>query len=335
MKNKAVKFIQNNATWVILIILYFLFCAISPNFGTVKNFITILRQTAVTGIAAVGFSIVLISGGFDLSIGSQAAVSGMVCSLLLTKLAIPAIPAMIIAVVLTAVVFGLFNGGAIAVTGMPDLICTLGTMNIARGVALLLNGGFTVYGLPEPAKILGQHSIGPIPICVIALVVSLILGDFILRKTVFGRLLFAVGSNKEASRLSGVPVKTIKILSYIVGGLFVCFAGVVLMSRNNSGIPTVGDGIYLEVLAGCIIGGISPAGGSGNTFKMLGGILIMSVISNGMNVAGISEFWQYISKGGILVASVGIDSFRALMASEKTGHMIKSAQKEHETQAVS
>ncbi len=322
------KFFQNNASWIMFLILITFFSVICPNFRTLNNAITILKQVSVNGIAAVGLAIILISGGIDLSTGSQAAVSGMLCSLLVVNAGWPTLPAVVVSVLVNALVFGLLNGVSIAYTNMAPLIATLGTMNIARGVAYLLNNGFTVYGLPESAKILGQATVGKLPICVIVLAVILVLGAFLLNKTVYGRLLFAVGANKEAARLSGIPVKKICISAYFVGSLFIGLAGVVLMSRLNSGMPTVGTDIYIEILAGCIIGGISSKGGEGNIFRMLGGILVMGVISNGMNVSGVSEYWQYVAKGGILIASVGLDSYRSTAAQERKSHVIRSSQNE-------
>ncbi|MEG1944063.1 MAG: ABC transporter permease [Oscillospiraceae bacterium] len=322
---KAKKFIQDNASWAVLLVLLAMFSILSPNFRTFNNAITILRQVSVNGIAAVGLSIILISGGIDLSTGSQAAVSGMICSLLVVKAGWGTVPAIVVAVVLNAVVFGILNGLAIAYTDMPPLIATLGTMNIARGVAFLINNGFTVYGLPESAKFLGQASVGPIPVCVLLLLIILIIGSFILNKTTYGRLIFSVGANNEAARLSGIPVKQIMISAYFVGSIFISLAGIVLMSRLNSGMPSAGSDIYIDILAGCIIGGISSKGGEGNIVRMVSGILIMGIISNGMNVVGISEYWQYVAKGGILIASVGIDSYRSKKSLDRKSHMIRSS----------
>ena len=325
-ENKQKKrFLRDNASWVILLLLIALFSAISPNFRTFGNFITILRQISVNGIAAVGLTIILISGGIDLSTGSQVAVSGMVASLLMVNGKWSSALAMIAAIIMTALVFGLLNGLSIAYTDMPPLIATLGTQNIARGIAYLINDGYPVYGLPEVSKIIGQGAIGPVPVCAILLVLILMLGAFILNKTTYGRLLFAVGANKEAARLSGIPVKAIRISAYVVGSFFISLAGVVLMSRLNSGMPSAGETIYIEILAGCIIGGVSSNGGEGNVFRMIGGILVMGVITNGMNVVGISEYWQYLAKGGILIAAVGVDSYRANTMLERKSHTIRSS----------
>lgn len=321
---KIKKFFQQNASWVVLICLVFLFSILSPNFRTIGNFINILRQVAVNGIAAVGLSIILISGGIDLSTGSQAAVSGMICSMLVVNASWPTVPAIIVAVLVNALVFGLLNGCFIAFTEMPPLIATLGTMNIARGAAYLINGGYTVYGLPDGAKVIGQATIGEVPISAILLLIILIIGHFILNQTTYGRALFAVGANKEAARLSGISSKAITVSAYFVGSLFIGLGGVVLMSRLNSGMPTAGSDIYIEILAGCIIGGVSAKGGEGNVFRMIGGVLVMGVISNGMNVAGISEYWQYVAKGGILLVSVAIDSYRTLVNSRRKNHIISS-----------
>lgn len=319
------KIVRENASWLVFGVLLVLFSILSPNFRTMKNMITILRQVSVNGIAAVGLTIILIAGGIDLSTGSQCAFTGMVCALLMVNAGWGFIPAMIVSIVLNAAIFGLMNGLAIAHTNMPPLIATLGTMNIVKGAAFLVNGGYTVYGLPESSKFVGQSDVLGLPVCVILLVIILIIGNFILNKTTYGRLIFAVGANKEAARLSGIPVKLITISAYVVGSLFIGLAGIVLMSRLNSGIPSAGSEIYIEVLAGCIIGGVSSKGGEGRVFRMIGGVLVMGVISNGMNVAGISEYWQYVAKGAILIISVGLDSYRSMVALEKKSHTIRSS----------
>ena len=145
-------------------------------------------------------------------------------------------------------------------------------------------------------------------------------------------MLFAVGSNKEAARLSGIPVKLIVISSYVMGALFISLGGVVLMSRVNSGIPSSGTDIYIEILSACTIGGISSRGGKGNLFRMLGGVLVMGVISNGMNVAGISEYYQYVVKGAILVIAVGLDSYQSVIMANRRSHVIRAAAAAEESQ---
>ena len=326
---KLKRVLSANATWVVLVCLMIFFTILSPNFMTVKNMITVLRQVSVNGICAVGLAIILIGGGIDLSTGSQTAVAGMLCATLMVNHGWPVIPSFIIAIVVTALTVGTLNGMAVAYTGMPPLIATLGTQNVARGIAYLITDGYIIYNIPEMAKVIGQGSIArTVPYCVLLFIFILFVGDFILNKTSYGRMLFAVGSNMDAARLSGIPVKKIQISSFIVGSLFISLGGVVLMSRLNSGIPNVGTDIYIEILSACIIGGISSNGGRGNVFKMLGGVLIMGVISNGMNVAGISEYYQYIVKGSILLVSVGLDSYRTVIQTSRRSHVIRSAAKE-------
>ena len=247
---KLKRVLSANATWVVLICLMVFFTILSPNFMTVKNMITVLRQVSVNGICAVGLAIILIGGGIDLSTGSQTAVAGMLCATLMVNHGWPVIPSFIIAIVVTALTVGTLNGMAVAYTGMPPLIATLGTQNVARGIAYLITDGYIIYNIPELAKVIGQGSIAKtVPYCVLLFIFILFVGDFILNKTSYGRMLFAVGSNKEAARLSGIPVKKIQISSFIVGSLFISLGGVVLMSRLNSGIPNVGTDIYIEILS--------------------------------------------------------------------------------------
>lgn len=331
MKNKiSIKnIIRDNASWVVFVLLTVVFSFITPRFLTVNNAITILKQISVNGIAAVGLSFILISGGIDLSTGSQIAFSGMVCSLLIVKFGLNTYLAILLTMMINSAVIGASNGTVIAITNMPPLIATLGMQNVGRGLAYLTNDGYTVYGLPEPAKLFGQGSIGVIPFSAVLLLIAMVIGSFVLNKTTYGRKIFAVGSNREAARLSGIPVRLIRISTYVIGSLFIGFSGIVQMSRMNCGLPTAGLELYIEILTACVIGGISSRGGQGRIFGMLGGVLTMGVISNGMNVAGISEYWQFVAKGAILIASVGFDSYKTNVLAERKRNIIRSSTERH------
>ncbi len=319
-------FVQKNAAWVILLVLVAVFSILVPQFRTANNLIIILRQVAVSGTMAIGVALVLISGEIDLSTGSQIALSGMTCSLLVVKLGWHIVPAVLAAILLTMII-GLLNGLATCHLHMPAMIATLGTMNIGSGIAYLLNGGKTVYGLPASAKALGQASIGPIPVSALVMIGALLIGAFVLNKTEFGRLCFAVGSNPEAARLSGINVKKIKIAGFLWCSIFCAIGGIILMGRLNSGVPTAGANLFLDVVIACVVGGISSAGGEGRVFGLLGGILVMGVLSNGMSVMGLADYIQDICKGVVLILAVGVDCYRRFAAMEKKAHVIRSSVK--------
>lgn len=323
---KILGFVKKNASWVLLVTLVAVFSVLVPQFRTWNNFITILKQISVSGILAIGVAIVLISGQIDLSTGSQIAMSGMICSLLITKGNIPFIPALLLSMIITTLIIGLINGLTVSLTRMPSMIATLGTMNIGAGLAFWVNDGKTVYGLPESAKIIGQEYLGPIPVSVIVMIAALLIGAFILNKTTFGRKCFAVGSNIEAARLSGINVKLITIMAFLICSLFASLAGVVLMSRLNSGVANAGATLFLDVIIACVIGGISSSGGEGRIFGLLGGILVMGVLSNGMGVMGLRDYIQDLCKGAILIIAVGTDAYRRFVTTEKKVHVIRSSQ---------
>ena len=277
---------------------------------------------------AIGVAFVLISGEIDLSTGSQIAMAGMSCSLLLVRLGLPMWIATLASIIITLSI-GLLNGAAVCFLHMPAMIATLGAMNIGSGIAYLMNDGKTVYGLPESAQFLGKASIvGNIPISIIVTIIALLIGSFILNKTKFGRQCFAVGSNAEAARLSGINVVKVKMFAFLICSFFVSIAGIVLMSRLNSGVPTAGSTLFLDVVIACVVGGISSAGGEGRIFGLLGGILTMGVLANGMSVMGLPDYIQSICKGIVFISTVGIDSLRRYTAAEKKAHVIRSSKKE-------
>lgn len=306
---KAKKKLKENVVWLMLVALIILFSLGTPMFFTTGNLVTILRQISNTGILAVGMSLVLIGGGIDLSIGNQMGLVGMVTALLLTTTGLPIAVSCILGVLLSAGI-GFINGFLITYTKMPPLIMTLGMSYICRGCAYLTTGGFPVYKLPPVIKVLGQgYLFDTIPVCVLILVVIVAIGAFVLNKTNFGRYIYAIGSNEEAARLSGIRVKLIRILVYIISGVLAGISGLVLMSRVNSGQPLNGNGMEMDALIACVVGGISVSGGEGHATGIIGGMLVMGVLANGMAVMGLSEYTQTLVKGLVLVIVVAADSF--------------------------
>ena len=328
MKTKVLNFFRKNAAWVILICLILFFSIAAPPFRTVQNLMIIFRQIAVNGIMAIGLAYVLISGNIDLSTSSQVALTGMICASLNVKLGMHIIPAAILAIIINIVGIGLINGLVVAYTNMPAMIATLGTMNIGAGLAYLVNRGGNIFGLSDDARVLGQANIGVVPVSMIIMFCAMIVGGFVLNNTRFGRFVFAIGSNKEAARLTGINTKKVTILSFLICSAFVGLGGVVLMSRLNSGVPTAGSTLFLDIVIAAVVGGISSAGGEGRIFGLLGGVLMMGVLSNGMSVMGLPDYFQSICQGAVLIVAVGLDSYRRTMAAERKAHVIRSSQKE-------
>lgn len=301
-KNK----INEYAIYVILVLLFLFFSMVSPSFINANNLINVVRQISMLGIASVGMTFALLVGGIDLSIGSQMSMVAVICSIMMTKYNINPFIACIICLVLTSIV-GFFNGIIISKIKMPPLIVTLSTMIIIEGVAFIISKGIPIFGFPQGFSILGQGYISIIPIPVIIMIVVLIIGAVVLNKTYIGRYFYSIGGNEEASRLSGIDVDKIKMLAYILSGLFAGIAGVILLSRTNSGQPTMGKGFEFDVLTAVVLGGVSVNGGVGKISNVISGILIIGVLNNGLVLMGVNTYIQSVIKGVVLLIAVAFD----------------------------
>lgn len=309
MKNIS-KNIKQYGTAVILLIMVAFFAIMAPNFRTFNNLITVLRQVSMLGVLAVGLTFVFLLGDIDLSVGVMMGLSATTSALLMTKLGVPVILAWLLGILVCTLV-GVINGLIVTTTHMPALIATLGTQNIIYGVNYMICGGVSVYGIPPEAKFLGQgYLFGVLPIPVLVMVIVFMIGSFILKKTYFGRYFYAVGGNAEATRLSGINTTRVKILAYALCGLCAGIAGAINMSRANSGQPTAGHGFEMDVITACVVGGISAGGGDGKMSGVISGVLIIGVLSNGMTIMGVSDYWQMVAKGLVLVLAVGTDYYQ-------------------------
>ena len=306
MDNKIKQIAFKYGIVIFLICLMVLFSLKSPYFLTVDNIAIILRQISIVGICTVGMTMVIITGGIDLAIGSTIAL----CSIILAKLLVSGmnIPQAIIITIALGVLLGLMNGFLINRIKVSPLIATLGTSTIFRGITYIITSGKTVYGFPEKFSFIGQGYIGFIPVPVILLILVYLVGYFILYSTKYGRYIYGIGGNEMASILSGVNVKKVKYFVYGISGGLTGFASVVLLSRINSGLPNTGVGFELDVVTAVVLGGISVNGGEGRLMGVLMGCLIMGILSNGMILTGINTYYQLVAKGVVLLTAVGIDN---------------------------
>lgn len=307
-----------------LIILIVAFSFTSPAFLTVNNGLTVLLQTSVIGLLAIGMTMVIITGGIDLSVGSVLALSGVVAGLVI-KAGVPVVPAMALGI-LAGAVCGFANGLVITKMRITPFVATLGMMMIARGVALQLTGAAPISRLGEAFGVLGNGSffrmvemqengfpkvIFPgIPYPAVLLLVVALLGAYMLQKRQIGRHIFAVGSNEEAARLSGVSVHRTKIWAYTASGALAGLAGMVLMSRLVTVQPNEGVMYELDAIAASVIGGASLMGGVGSISGSMIGAFIIGVLRNGLNMAGTSAFIQQIIIGVVVIGAVFIDQIR-------------------------
>lgn len=303
------KFFNKFTVLILLIIVIAYFGITAPGFMTVGNGMSLLRQIAVLGILSTGFSMVMIAGGLDLSISSQLSLVSCATAMMIVN-GVPSILACIAGIVI-AVLISTFNGCAIVTTGMPAMICTLAMQQVLQGVVYIFTGASPVYGLPDSMKIIGQgYILGIVPIPIIIMAVIFLIGAFILNRTYLGRYFYAVGSNEEATRLSGLSSKKIMILSYVINGVFVGLASIVLMSRIASGQPAAGQGYEMDVITACVVGGIAFSGGKGKMLGVVQGVLVMGVLSNGLGVKGVDSYTQLLCKGIVLIVVVSIDCLR-------------------------
>ncbi|WP_434053653.1 MAG: ABC transporter permease [Roseibium sp.] len=278
---------------------------VTPYFLSASNFRAVAVGMTPTAIIVIGMAILLASGGFDLSVGSVMALSSTVVALLL--LAGMPIPAAVILGLLLGAAAGLVNGILITMIGINPLVATLGTMSIARGIALVLTEGFSVSSLPPAFGFIGKTSLLGIPLLVILTLSLIILFDLAVRHTRFFRQIYFIGANEKAAMLSGIAVNRVRIIAYILTGVLAALAGVLLASRLMSGTPTAGNALELQVLAAAVIGGASLRGGEGTILGAFLGVVFVALINNAMTMLAVSIYWQMIVIGAVLVCAVALD----------------------------
>ncbi len=218
---------------------------------------------------------------------------------------------------LASTLIGLVNGVAVANLNMPALIVTFATQTIFEGLAYIICGGIPIFGFSDAFSFIGQGYIGAIPSPVVLLIIAFLVGGFILVKSYFGRYIYAVGGNEEAAELSGIQVKKIKYLVYALSGLFAGIAGIVMLSRTNSGQPTAGKGYEFDVITAVVLGGVSVNGGAGKISNVIAGVLIIGMLGNGMVLLNVSSYVQMVVKGLILAIAVGFDCYQKLSLRKK------------------
>lgn len=306
MKDKVMYQIKDKAIWAVFIVLFIGFSIANPRFIEANNLFNIARQVSMYGIASIGMTFVILIAGIDLSTGSVITLVNIICAWFMVNMGMNMWLAVICSLVISTLV-GVLNGLMVSTIGIPAIIATFATQTVVEGCAFLLSGGKPIFGFDEGFKMLGQGYIGPIPIPVIVMVVCFAIGSFILNKTYFGRYFYAVGGNEEAARLSGIRVGQVKYLIYALSGFFAGLAGVVLLSRTNSGQTTAGKGYEFDVITCVVLGGVSVSGGYGKFSNVVAGVLIIGALTNGMILMNVSSYMQMIVKGVILALAVGFD----------------------------
>ncbi|MEH1951742.1 MAG: ribose ABC transporter permease [Nostoc sp.] len=292
----------------ILVIICILFAFLSPNFLTGGNIVNILRQASINIVLATGMTFVILTGGIDLSVGSILAVSAVVALLvsLLPALSWAAVPAALLA----GLLLGLLNGALITFLDVPPFIVTLGSLTALRGVAFLIAKGTTLINRDINFAWVGNTYVGPFPWLVIIALLTVIASWFVLRQTVLGVQIYAVGGNERAARLTGIKVNRVLLFVYGISGLLAGLGGIMSASRLYSASGVLGQGYELDAIAAVILGGTSFTGGIGTIGGTLLGALIIAILNNGLTLLNLSYFWQLVVKGLVIILAVMIDRLR-------------------------
>ena len=304
---------QRVLAFAALIALFVVFSLASPNFLQFDNIVGILLATAVNGVLALGVTFVIITGGIDLSIGTVMTFAGVMAGVFITLWHLP-VPLGVLGGLAAGALAGFVNGVIIAKLKIPPFIATLGMLNVAKGFALVISGLKPIYFNDTPAyNAIAMGSFVPgfnIPNAVLIMFGAAIVASLILTKTILGRYTFALGSNEEATRLSGVNVDAWKIGIYTLAGVFSGLAGVLIASRLNSAQPSLGQGYELDAIAAAVIGGTSLSGGEGSILGTIIGAFIISTLTNGLRIMSVPQEWQTVVTGGIVILAVYLDIVR-------------------------
>jgi len=313
--DKFFKFYKKWGLFVVFALLFALFACIADGFLLPRNLFNILKQASVYGIMCVGVTIVMVSGGMDMSVGGQIACSGLVMASLM-KLGVPPVFAVLAGIAACAVI-GYINGLFIATFNCAPMVITLCLMLMLNGTAVVATSGIPIYDFPKGFYYVGQGFIGDVfPFSIIIWAAAIIVGYFLLNKSYFGREMYAIGGNREAARLAGINVVRARILSYVINSAFIGIGSWVLLSKTGSASPTAGANYQFDCLTACMLGGVTFGGGSGNVLTTALGVLIIAMIGNGLLLMGFDGNFQQIIKGAILLLTLTIDAYQKIRKSK-------------------
>ncbi len=319
--SKVIDFCRRNLAWVLLLVICVVFTFTSKNFLTVKNLLNILNQNAYIIICTYGIALIMMSGGLDMAVGYQMSICGVLAALMLTNTGIP-IPLVVIITIAVSMAFGALGTLLEQLLQLPRIFVSIGLSTVYQGVAYVITNSKTISNLPDSFKTIGQGTIfhPSLTYATIAMIVFGIIMSFIMDRTYFGRYVFALGGNEAAARLAGINVKRMKYAIGCVAGLFCGIGSVILTARVGAAAAGTAAGTEITVLTGVLVGGVSVRGGDGKIANCIAGVLIMGLLANGMQLAGLNTYYQYIAKGAIMLAVMWFDAFqikRRAIASNK------------------
>ncbi|MFR8347438.1 ABC transporter permease subunit [Mediterraneibacter gnavus] len=309
-KKKAANYIQDLGALIALVLLIVVIGVISPEFRTAGNFLSLLRQSSINGFIAFGMTCVILTGGIDLSVGSVLALTTALCAGFISG-GMPVGLAMILALVI-GTGFGCISGFLVTKGRLQPFIATLITMTVFRGLTMIYMDGKPISNLGDSftLKVIGKGNFYHIPIPVILFILIFVIFLFVLQKTTFGRHIYATGSNAKAAKLAGVNIDRTKLAAYAISGCMAALSGLILLSRLGSAQPTLGEGYELDAIAAVALGGTSMNGGRGKIWGTFIGVLIIAVLNNGLNILGVSSYYQDVVKGIVILIAVLSDRRR-------------------------
>ena len=307
--NPIVGIVKNNVGILSVLVLLCVIVSIATSkFLKPNNLISVLRQISINAYIALGMTLIIILGHIDLSVGAIVAMSGTLTVGFIVTQGLP-IPVAILLGILLGMAAGMISGMIVTYFRVPAFIITMAMMNVCSGVAYVYSGGQATRINDDFFSAIGTgYLFNTIPLPVVYMIILIIVISFLLGKTKFGTYVYAIGGNREAARLSGVPIKKVEIAVFTISGVLSAFAGLVLCSRMYSGQPSVGSGYELDAIAACVLGGTSMSGGKGRISGTIFGAMVIGIISNGLNLIGVSSYWQLIVKGLIIACAVLLDS---------------------------
>lgn len=311
MNNKKLaSHIQDFGALIALVLLVVVIGVISPEFRTLSNFLSLLRQSSINGFIAFGMTCVILTGGIDLSVGSVLALSTALCAGFITN-GVPVGLAMVLALII-GTALGAVSGLLVTKGRLQPFIATLITMTVYRGATMIFMDGKPISNLGDSftLKVVGKGNFYHIPIPAITFVVMFLIFMFVLEKTIFGRRVYATGSNEQSAKLAGINVNRTKLITYAISGCMSALSGLILLSRLSSAQPTLGSGYELDAIAAVALGGTSMNGGRGRVWGTFVGILIIAVLNNGLNILGVSSYYQDVVKGIVILIAVLSDRNR-------------------------
>lgn len=309
-KNKILNYAQDLGALIALILLVIGISCVSPEFRTWNNFLSLLRQSSINGLIAFGMTCVILTDAIDLSVGSVLALSTALCAGMIVN-GVPVGLAMLLALVI-GVLLGCVSGVLVTKGRLQPFIATLITMTVYRGLTMIFTNGKPISDLGDSftLKVVGKGNFYHIPIPVILLLLIFIGFYILLQKTTFGRAIYATGSNAKCAKLAGINIHKTKIIAYAISGFMAALSGLILLSRLGSAQPTLGDGYELDAIAAVALGGTSMSGGRGKIYGTLVGVLIIAVLNNGLNILGVSSYYQDVIKGLVILVAVLSDRKR-------------------------